>query len=377
MFKGIPLTLGIEEEYQIVDAETRALDSYVSKILPDGRVRLQDQVKEEFMESQIEVGSQVCQNVQEVRAELQRLRGALIEIAESQGKHIVAASTHPFSRWVDQTITPKLRYKALEANMQDIARRLLIFGMHVHVGIGDMELTIDIFNQVRYFLPHLLALSTSSPFWDGRRTGLKSYRSVVFENLPRTGTPDSFASYADYDRFMCTLERVGIIDDRTKVWWDVRPHPKYKTLEFRVCDICTSIDDAVCIVAVIQALVALLVDLRLGNRSWRIYHRDLIRENKWLAVRHGIHGELIDFGLGKKVPFEELVEELLALLRPYAEHLGCWDEVKHARRILKEGTSADKQLRIYEESGGDLHAVVDWLVVETKRGTAPSSTLPD
>lgn len=368
MFKGIPLTLGVEEEYQIVDAETRALDSYVSKILPDGRVRLQDQVKEEFMESQIEVGSRVCQTVQEVWGELQRLRGALIEIAESQGKHIVAASTHPFSRWVDQSITPRLRYKALEENMQDIARRLLIFGMHVHVGIGDMELTIDIFNQARYFLPHLLALSTSSPFWDGRRTGLKSYRSVVFENLPRTGIPDSFASYADYDRFMGTLERVGVIDDRTKVWWDVRPHPKYKTLEFRVCDICTSLEDAVCLVALIQSLVAFLVDLRLGNRSWRIYHRDLIRENKWLAVRHGIHGELIDLGLGKRVPFEELVEELLALIRPYAEHLGCWEEAKRARRIVKEGTSADKQLRVYEESGGDLKAVVDWLIAETKRG---------
>jgi carboxylate-amine ligase len=286
MFKGVPLTLGVEEEYQIIDAESRALDSYVSKILPDGRVRLQDQVKEEFMMSQIEVGSQVCANIDEVRAELCRLRGALIEIAELQGKRIVAAGTHPFSRWMEQTITPRLRYKALEENMQDIARRLLIFGMHVHVGIGDLELTIDIFNQARYFLPHLLALSCSSPFWDGRRTGLMSYRSVVFETLPRTGIPDSFESYADYDRFMSTLERVGVIDDRTKVWWDIRPHPKYKTLEFRVCDVCTRIDDAVCLAAMIQALVAFLIDLRLGNRSWRIYHRDLIRENKWRAVRH-------------------------------------------------------------------------------------------
>lgn len=368
MFKGVPLTLGVEEEYQIIDAESRALDSYVSKILPDGRVRLQDQVKEEFMMSQIEVGSQVCANIDEVRAELCRLRGALIEIAESQGKRIVAAGTHPFSRWMEQTITPRLRYKALEENMQDIARRLLIFGMHVHVGVGDLELTIDIFNQARYFLPHLLALSCSSPFWDGRRTGLMSYRSVVFETLPRTGIPDSFESYADYDRFMCTLERVGVIDDRTKVWWDVRPHPKYKTLEFRVCDVCTRIEDAVCLTAIIQALVAFLVDLRLGNRSWRIYHRDLIRENKWLAVRHGVRGELIDFGAGKSVPFDELVEEMLALLRPYAEQLGSWEAVKHARRIVKEGTSADHQLRVYDESGGDLKAVVDWLAEATKMG---------
>jgi carboxylate-amine ligase len=369
MFKGIPLTLGVEEEYQIVDAETRALDSYVSKILPDGRVRLQDQVKEEFMQSQIEVGSQICQNVGQVREELRRLRGALIEIAEANGKHIVAAGTHPFSRWIDQTITPKLRYKALEENMQDIARRLLIFGMHVHVGIGDLELTIDIFNQARYFLPHLLALSVSSPFWDGRRTGLMSYRSVVFETLPRTGIPDAFHSYADYDSFMTTLERVGVIDDRTKVWWDVRPHPNYKTLEFRVCDVCTRIEDAVCLVAIIQSLVAFLYDLRRHNQSWRLYHRDLIRENKWRAVRYGVRGELIDFGIGKSVPYEELLEELLALIRPYAEQLGCWEEAKHARRIVKEGTSADHQLRVYDESGGDLNAVVDWLVQATREGT--------
>ncbi len=368
MFKGVPLTLGIEEEYQIVDAETRELACYVDKILPNGQVRLQGQVKEEFMQSQIEVGSQVCKDVHEVREEVRRLRGTLIEIAEADNKRIVAAATHPFSRWIDQTITPRLRYKALEENMQEIARRLLIFGMHVHVGIGDLELTIDIFNQVRYFLPHLLALSTSSPFWDGRRTGLMSYRSVVFESLPRTGVPDSFASYADYDRMMCTLEQVGVIDDRTKVWWDVRPHPKFKTLEFRVCDICTYVEDAVCIVAMVQALVAFLVDLRLGNRSWRIYHRDLIRENKWRAVRHGIHGELIDFGRSKAVPFEELVDEMVDLLRPYAEHLGSWEEVKRARRIVREGTSADHQLRVYEETGGDLKAVVDWLVQETKRG---------
>ena len=372
MFKGLPLTLGVEEEYQIVDAETRALDSYVSKILPDGRVRLQDQVKEEFMQSQIEVGSQICETVQQVRRELCRLRQALIEIAEANGKHIVAAGTHPFSRWIDQTITPKLRYKALEENMQDIARRLLIFGMHVHVGIGDLELTSDIFNQVRYFLPHLLALSVSSPFWDGRRTGLMSYRSVVFETLPRTGIPDAFSSYADFDAFMTTLERVGVIDDRTKVWWDVRPHPHYKTLEFRICDVCTRVDDAVCIVALIQSLVAFLYDLRRNNQSWRIYHRDLIRENKWRAVRHGVRGELIDFGIGKSVPYEELLEELLALLRPYAEQLGCWEEAKYARRIVKEGTSADHQLRVYDESGGDLCAVVDWLIHETK----PSRTEP-
>lgn len=371
MFKGIPLTLGVEEEYQIIDAESGELASYVSKIMSDGRVRLNllDQVKEEFMESQIEAGSRVCENVQQVREELARLRGALIAAAEQDGKCIAAAATHPFSKWIEQSITPKLRYKTLEEDLQEIARRMLIFGMHVHVGIGDEELTIDIMNQVRYFLPHLLALSTSSPFWHGRRTGLKSYRSVVFENMPRTGIPDSFTSYADYDDLMCTLERVGIIDDRTKVWWDVRPHPKYKTLEFRVCDVCTRIEDAVCIVAIIQSLVAMLVDLRLGNRSWRIYHRDLIRENKWRAVRHGIYGELIDFGIGKKVPYPNLLEEILELTAPYAEQLGSLKEIEYARTILQTGTSADRQLAVYETSDGDLKAVVDQLIAETREGT--------
>lgn len=368
MFKGIPLTLGVEEEYQLVDAQSRALDSYVSKIMPDGRVRLQDQVKEELMMSQIEVGSRVCENVTEVRDELRRLRGELIELAERDDKRIVAAATHPFSKWIDQTITPQMRYKALEEDMQEIARRLLIFGMHVHVGIGDLELTIDIMNQARYFLPHILALSTSSPFWHGRKTGLMSYRSVVFETLPRTGIPDSFASYAEYDSHMTTLERVGIIDDRTKVWWDARPHPKYKTLEFRVCDICTRVEDALCVTALVQALVAMLVDLRMGNRSWRVYPRSLIRENKWRAVRHGVHGELIDFGAGKSVPYSELLNEILEMLAPYAETLGSLNYLMHAQEILKSGTSADRQLAVYERAGGDLNAVVDSLIEETKQG---------
>jgi carboxylate-amine ligase len=241
--------------------------------------------------------------------------------------------------------------------------------MHVHVGMGDMELTIDVMNQARYFLPHILALSTSSPFWHGRRTGLRSYRSVVFETLPRTGTPDSFTSYADYDRYMTVLERVGIIDDRTKVWWDVRPHPKFQTLEFRVCDICTRLEDAVCLAGVFQAMVAMLVDLRRNNRSWRIYHRDLIRENKWRAIRHGIHGELIDFGQGKSVPYAHLIGELLEMLMPYAEKLGSAKEVERIQTIMTEGTSADRQLAVYDRTGGDLKAVVDALTEETAEGT--------
>lgn len=369
MFSNVPLTIGVEEEYQIVDPESRELSSYVSKIMPTGAVRLQDQVKEEFMQSQIEVGSRVCNSAAEARQELTRLRGALIEIAGNEGKRIVAAGTHPFSRWLDQEVTPRMRYKALEEDLQEIARRLLIFGMHVHVGVGDLDLSIDIMNQARYFLPHLLALSSSSPFWHGRRTGLKSYRSMIFSNMPRTGIPDPFPSYSAYDDFMGILESTGVIDDRTKIWWDVRPHPVYKTIEFRVCDVCTRIDDAVCIVAIVQSLVAMLVDLRRGNRSWRVYSRNLIEENKWRAVRHGVQGEMIDFGLGKSVPYAHLIEEILELIQPYAERLGCWDEAARARAIVAEGTSADRQLAVFDATGGDLAKVVDHLIEQTALGT--------
>ncbi|MCP5099310.1 MAG: carboxylate-amine ligase [Chloroflexi bacterium] len=384
-----PLTLGVEEEYQIIDPESRNLHAYISEFL------LQDQenenkldLKPEFMQSQVEVGSHVCRNVKEVRHELVRLRRAVVEMADRNGVAIAAASTHPFARWDEQSITEGVRYKELLDDMQGVAKRLLIFGMHVHVGFvpegvtGDRKieyqnLMIEIMNQARYFIPHLLALSTSSPFWHGRNTGLKSYRSVVFESLPRTGIPHSFVSWGEFKNFERTLGTVGAFgksDTNAKIWWDIRPHPLFDTLEFRITDICTKIEEAVCIAALFQAICAKLLKLRQRNMSWRSYRHIHMTENKWRAVRYGIKGELVDFGIEKAVPFHFLMEELLELVDDVVDELGSRKEVEYVRTILKEGTSADRQLAVYRENGGDenrekaLHAVVDHLVKETRLG---------
>lgn len=361
------LTLGIEEEYQIIDPETRELKSYIQEFLEQGRVVLQDQIKPEFLQSQVEVGSQVCRNVQEARQELGRLRRSIYTLAEANGLRVAAASTHPFSRWSEQDINITERSLKLAEDMGDLARRLLIFGMHVHVGIEDKELMIDVMNQLRYFLPHVLALSTSSPFWHGRDTRLKSYRSVVFENLPRTGVPPSFDSWADFQDFIDTLVRTGCIEDASKIWWDVRPHWKFPTLEVRVTDICTRVDDAICIAALIQALVAKLIKLRYSNMSWRKYRHHLFEENKWRAVRYGIDGQLIDFGVRQQVPLRILATELLHFVDDVVDQLGSRREVEHVHTILAEGSSADRQLAVYKKTN-DLKAVVDHLIEETKAG---------
>ena len=361
------LTMGIEEEYQIIDPETGDLTSYVQEFLERGEIVFKDQVKPELMQSQVEVGSNVCRNIKEVRQEVIRLRSMVAEVADKHNRKIVAAGTHPFSHWLDQKITANPRYHKLVEDMQFIGRRLLIFGMHLHVGIADPDLRIDIMNQIRYFLPHILTLSTSSPFWQGADTGLKSYRSIIFEDLPRTGIPDYFASYDEYHRHVDMLVKANCIEDGTKIWWDVRPHPKFPTLEFRVCDCVTNIDDVVAIAALIQALVATLIKLRRNNISWRIYRRDLIDENKWRAVRAGIEGELIDFGKGESIPLRFLVGELLELVAEEAQRLGSTEALAHIHTILNKGTSADKQLAIYRETG-NLKAVVDFLATETVRG---------
>ncbi|MDX1385475.1 MAG: carboxylate-amine ligase, partial [Thermoanaerobaculia bacterium] len=285
------LTIGIEEEYQIIDPQTGELTSYVQELLEQGRWVLHEQIKAEFMQSQIEVGSRICRDVGEARQELVRLRREVCELADENGLMVVAASTHPFSEWIRQEVSAGERYTKLEKDFGEVARRLLIFGMHVHIGIEDKDLLIDVMNQAQYFLPHLLALSTSSPFWHGRATGLKSYRSVIFENLPRTGLAPRFDSWRDYQQDIDTLVATGCIDEPTKIWWDVRPHPKFDTLEFRVCDICTRVDEAICITALIQAIVAKLIQLRRRNVSWRLYPRHLITENKWRAVRYGVDGK--------------------------------------------------------------------------------------
>lgn len=377
-----PLTLGIEEEYQIIDPETRNLHSYISEFISQDEKRPSKlHLKPEFMQSQVEVGSHICRNIKEVRAEIKRLRRAVFEMAESNGLEIAAASTHPFARWDEQSITEGVRYKELLDDMQGVARRLLIFGMHVHVGFGvekeQKDTMIAIMNQARYFIPHILALSTSSPFWHGRNTGLKSYRSVIFESLPRTGIPHSFISYDEYKHYEETMAKVGSFgkgDPVAKIWWDIRPHPRFDTLEFRIADICTTVDDAVCIAATFQAVVAKLIKLRNMNMSWRNYRHMHITENKWRAVRYGIDGELIDFGKQESVPFHFLMEELLEILDDVLDDLGSRKEVEHIRHILQHGTSADRQLAVYRKHGGDenreeaLKAVVDHLIEETKRG---------
>ena len=363
------LTLGIEEEYQIIDPESRELKSYIQELLEQGRVVLHDQIKPEFLQSQVEVGSRICRNVREVRAEVVRLRSSICRLAADNGLRGAAASTHPFSAWATQDISIGDRYTRLQTDMAELARRMLIFGMHVHVGIEDRELLIDVQNQARYFLPHLLALSTSSPFWMGRDTGLKSYRTVVFESLPRTGLPPTFTSWADYNGFIDTLVKTQCIDEPTKIWWDVRPHPKFPTLEFRVCDICTRIDEAVCLAALIQAIVAKLIKLRLDNQSWRTYRHHLISENKWRAVRYCVGGRLIDFGKQEEVPMQHLAGEVLEFVDDVVDELGSRDEVEYVHTILEGGTSADRQLEVFRRTG-DHKAVVDQLVAETKEGCA-------
>jgi len=378
----IPLTLGVEEEYQIIDPDTRNLHAYISELLSQDESRsIRLNLRPELMQSQVEVGSHVCRNIKEVRQEIVRLRRSVIDMAEENNLLIAAASTHPFAKWEEQTITEGVRYRELLDDMQRVARGLLIFGMHVHVGFGPepeaKDLMIEIMNQIRYFIPHLLALSTSSPFWHGYNSGLKSYRSVVFEMLPRTGIPHTFSSWAEYKAFESTLEKVGSFgkqDPVAKIWWDIRPHPLFDTLEFRISDICTKIEDAVCVAALFQAICAKLIKIRKSNLSWRRYRHMHITENKWRALRYGIQGEMIDFGIEEAVPFHFLMEELLEFLDDVLDDLGSREEVYYVRTILKEGTSADRQIDVYNRQGGDenrreaLKAVVDNLVAETREG---------
>jgi carboxylate-amine ligase len=361
------LTIGIEEEYQIIHPETRELTSYIQEFLDIGRVILKDQLKPEFLQSQVEVGSKICNNVQEARAEIVRLRREVSRMAEAKGLCVAAAGTHPFTSWTTQQITAGERYSKHATNMADIARQMLVFGMHVHIGIDDKELLIDVMNQSRYFLPHLLALSTSSPFWQGRDTGLKSYRTIILGNLPRAGIPPAFDSWSEYQRFLETLVKTNCIDEPTKIWWDIRPNPKYPTLEFRFTDVCTRIDEVVCLAAFLQAIVAKLVKLRQANVRWRDYRRNLIAENKWRAVRYGIDGKLIDFGKGAEYPLKQLLSEMLEWLDDVAGELNTRDELHYAYKILEEGTSAERQRRVYHQNR-DLRAVVDHVVAETKQG---------
>jgi carboxylate-amine ligase len=368
--KAPSLTLGIEEEYQIIDPHTRELKSYITEILSGDKLLL-DEVKPELHQSMIEIGSRVCRTPQELREELVRLRGMVMDLAASSGLVIAAAGTHPFSSWIDQEITPLERYVGVREDLQDLAQQLLIFGTHIHVGIEDRDFLIEAMNVSRYLLPHVLALSTSSPFWMGRRTGLKSYRSIVFRNFPRTGVPPILGSSGDYDELLGSLVTTKCVPNGSKIWWDARPHHAYPTLEFRVCDVCTRVDEAVCIAAILQAIVAKIWKLRRDNLTFRLYSSALVDENKWRAVRFGLDGNLIDFGKEQELPARELITEMLEwFVDDVIDELGSRREVEYAFQIMRGGTSADRQLAVYQETG-DLRSVVDRLVAETAEGVRP------
>ncbi|HET7106428.1 MAG TPA: carboxylate-amine ligase [Candidatus Acidoferrum sp.] len=359
-------TIGVEEEFQIIDPETLELRSHVVQLLSSAAARgVGDLVKQEMHQSIVETGTKICENVSELRLEMHRTRSELVLAAESTGLRVAAAGTHPFSSWIDQVISPGERYQHIVEEMGQLARSLLIFGMHVHVAMPDKQTTIDMMNMVRYFLPHLLALSTSSPFWMGRNTGLKSFRTTVFRRFPRTGIPEDFESWSEYENFINLLVKLNCIDTGKKIWWDVRPHPSYGTLEFRLFDTATRVEEAVAIAALTQAIVVKLHRLYTRNQSWRIYRRALVEENKWRAARYGIEGKLIDFGREAEVPMRELMLELMEFIDDVVDDLGSRSAVDYIHTILNEGTSAERQLRVYQQTG-DLKDVVRHLVMETR-----------
>ncbi len=369
-------TIGIEEEYLLIDPKSRdlAADPPVS-ILKSCTQRVGERVTPEFLRAQIEVGTKVCHSIAQVTDDLRALRCCIREVAQDHGLAVIAASTHPAADWDEQIHTDRERYNTLAQDLQTVARRLLICGMHVHVGIEDDDLRIDLMNQVSYFLPHLLALSTSSPFWRGRDTGLKSYRMAVWNEMPRTGIPPHLGSYGEYRRLANALIGAGVIEDATKLWWDLRPSDRFPTLEMRMTDICTRMEDTICVAALYRCLLRMLWRLRRRNQRWRTYDRILVAENRWRAQRYGFDSGLIDFGKGEIVPYEDLFEEILELIREDAEFFDCVAEVEHGRTILARGTSAHKQISVWQEAQAlsrddpdALRSVVDLLVEETAHG---------
>jgi glutamate---cysteine ligase / carboxylate-amine ligase len=359
-------TLGIEEEFQIIDPETRDLRSHVQHLLDDEHT-LADQLKPELHQSVIEVGTNICRDIKEARREVVRLRSDLARLARRNGMTIAASGTHPFAHWKDQLITPHERYEQIIEDLQDVARANLIFGLHVHVGIEEREVAVHIMNAARYFLPHIFALSTNSPFWQGRNTGLKSIRSKVFDRFPRTGIPDYFTSLSEYENYIKLLIKTGCIDNAKKIWWDIRMHPFFNTLEYRICDVPMRVEETIALAALIQAVTAKLYRLIKQNLGFRLYRRLLLNENKWRAARHGISGRLIDFGKQEEVPCVGLIHELLAFVDDVVDELGSREEIGYIYEILRTGTGADRQLAVWERSK-DTRAVVDYIVEETHRG---------
>jgi carboxylate-amine ligase len=361
------LTIGIEEEFQIIDPDTMELKSHMQEIVEGGKVLLKEQVKAEMHQSVVEVGTKVCHNIKDARHEVTHLRKIIAQLAARQGLKIGSAGTHPFSHWQDQLITDHPRYHEIVKEMQDAARSNLIFGLHVHIGIGDREQGIRLMNSARYFLPHIFALSTNSPFWLGRNTGFKSYRVKVFDKFPRTGIPDYFSSAAEFDAYVALLVKTNCIDNAKKIWYDIRLHPVFNTIEWRICDVPMRIDETIALAALMQAVIAKLLKLQSNNLDFRQYGRALINENKWRAARYGIHGKLIDFGKETEVNTPDLIHELLEFVDDVVDELESRQELKYIYKILEQGTGADRQLEVYQRTG-DLRKVVDYIIEETNRG---------
>jgi len=363
-------TIGIEEEYQTIDPETRDLRSHIQvELLEKGKMVMQERVKAEMHQSVVEVGTGICKNIKEAKAEVKELRRHIIRLAHENGLKVASVATHPFSDWRTQEIHPDERYKNIVEDMQLVARANLIFGLHVHIGIEDRETAIHMMNHARYFLPHILALSTNSPFWLGMNTGLKSYRCKVFDKFPRTNIPDYFPSWGEYENFIKLLIKTNCIDNAKKIWWDIRPHPFFNTLEFRVCDIPMRADETIALAALIQATVAKLYKLYTQNQGFRLYRRALIMENKWRAARYGLDGKLIDFGKQKEVPARDLVREYLEFIDDVVDELDSREELNYIHKIVETGSGADRQLRVFEQTG-DLKKVVDYIIEETEAGLA-------
>lgn len=378
-----PFTIGIEEEYFLVNRDSRDLEKEPpAALLEECQRQCEGQVSPEFLRPQIEIGTRVCRDITEARNDLARLRSVIVGVADQYGLAPVAASTHPFATWHGQKRTEKERYETLARDMQGVANRLLICGMHVHVGIDDDDLRIDLMNQMTYFLPHLLALTCSSPFWEGEYTGLKTYRLTVFDGMVRTRLPERFGSYGEFLHHVDVLTKGGLIEDATKIWWDLRPSVRYPTLEMRIADICTRLEDAISVAALTVSLLRMLYRYRRQNMRWRIYSHMLIYENRWRAMRYSFDRGMMDFSRSEVVPFAELLDEILELVHEDADSLGCLSEVEATRDILRRGTSAHKQLRVYEiakaEGAGEmeaLRAVVDMLVEETAIGLQPRQNI--
>jgi carboxylate-amine ligase len=362
-------TLGIEEEFQIVDPVSRELKSHIEEILEAGKMVLKENVKPELHQSVVEVGTDICETVGEARRSVTALRSSLAQLAQNAGLRIAAAGTHPFSHWIDQKISKGDRYQGVINDLQQVARANLIFGLHVHVGMPDRETAIQLMNTARYFLPHIFALSTNSPFWVGRDTGFKSYRLQVFQRFPRTGIPDAFESVSEHDEYVNLLIKTGCIDNAKKIWWDIRLHPFFHTLEFRVCDIPMRVDETICLAAIMQAVIAKLYKLYRQNMGFRIYRSRLLNENRWRASRYGIGGKMIDFGKQEEVDTRTLIGELLEFVDDVVDDLGSRAELNYVQTMLAQGTGADRQLEVYQRTK-DLKAVVDYIITETHHGLA-------